>query len=342
MAETLNFLMGQEQLHLTFGQIIGDLNSMPPKDGNELRVANALWAQKGYPFLDEYLRTVQDSYRAEANELDFKTSPEESRVTINRWVEEKTNDKIKDLIARGVITKITRLVLTNAIYFKGKWLDEFDPKRTKEDDFFVNGAAARVPMMNRRGKYLYGEEESFQILELPYGGKRLSMVVFLPKEKNGLKDFERMMTVIKQAGPTMEVDVDRTPLATKLSDWMSGMRRRDVIVSVPKFKMTSSFGLGDTLKSMGMKSAFSDKADFSGMNGNKDFFISAIIHKAYVDVNEEGTEAAAATAIVLGATAVAEPEKPAVFKADHPFIFLIRERNTGSILFMGRVTDPRK
>jgi len=343
MASTLHFDMSQEELHLTFAQIIDDLNSKSKMAGNELNVANALWAQKGYPFLDDYMKLVGESYRAEADELDFSTAPEESRVTINRWAEERTKEKIKDLIPEGIITELTTLVLTNAIYFKAAWEGQFKADRTKDEDFMLpGGETVKVPMMMQTARYGYAEEEDFQILEMPYSGRLLSMIVFLPKEKDGLKEFERGLAVIKLTGPTMREDIDKTPLATRISDWMGKIRSRHVAVSMPRFNTTSSFKLNEVLVSMGMKDAFSMAADFSGMTGNKELYISAVLHKAYVDVNEEGTEAAAATAAVMDREAVVKPVEPVVFKADHPFMFLIRDNSTESILFMGRVIDPTK
>lgn len=325
MAKALHFGMPQEQLHLTFGQIINSLNNLPKEDGNELNVANALWAQKGYKFLDEFLGITKTNYQAALEELDYQADVELCRKTINIWVEKKTNEKIKNLIPSGVLDKGTRLVLTNAIYFKGKWMDEFDKKNTKDEAFnFADGTKADVPMMNRTARYGYYSEEGFQLLEMPYAGKNLSMVILLPDKTDGITELEKNLTSVK------------------LAQWLGKIRSPEVIVSVPRFKTESSFSLADMLTALGMKEAFSPSADFSGMTGGKDLYISAVLHKAYVDVNEEGTEAAAATGVVMRVTAVRQPEKPIVFKADHPFLFLIRDKNTGSILFMGRIMDPRK
>jgi len=306
-----------------FGKIIEDLNNRGKKGGYELRVANALWGQEGYEFLEEFLELIKSNYDGRLNEVDFIRATEAARKTINTWVEKKTDDKIKNLIQKGVLDSMTRLVLTNAIYFKGNWAKQFKEDRTKDAPFtLANGRKVDVAMMNQTGQFNYMEAESFQGLELPYVDDELSMVILLPKEFDGLDKFEKTLT------------------AENLSKWLGKLRNREVRVSVPKFKMTSQFALASVLKSMGMTDAFSPNADFSGMNGRRDLFISAVIHKAYVDVNEEGTEAAAATAVTMKLTSVG-PARIPVFRADHPFLFLIRDNHSDSILFIGRVMNPK-
>ena len=307
-----------------FGKIIKDLNNRGKKGGYELRVANALWGQEGYEFLEEFLELIKTNYGGRLNEVDFVRAVETARKTINTWVEKKTNDKIKNLIQKGVLDSMTRLVLTNAIYFKGNWARQFKEDRTKEAPFtLANGRKVDVAMMNQTGQFNYMETESFQGLELPYVDDELSMIILLPKEFDGLDEFEKTLT------------------AENLSKWMDQLHNREVRVSVPKFKMTSQFSLVSVLESMGMTDAFSaNAADFSGMNGKRDLFISAVIHKAYVDVNEEGTEAAAATAVTMKLTSVG-PTRIPVFQADHPFLFIIRDNHSGSILFIGRVMNPK-
>jgi len=305
-----------------FGKIVKDLNARGEKGGYEFTVANALWGQKGYGFLEEYLQLVKANYGGQLNEVDFVTATEEARETINSWVEKKTNNKIKNLISRGVLDEMTRLVLTNAIYFKGNWQSQFKEDRTRPAPWLGYGDKVEVPMMNQTAEFGYMETEDFQALELPYVNEELSMIILLPKEIDGLSEFEQTFTL------------------ENFSQWLSKLNKREVIVSIPKFKMTSQFSLASVLKSMGMADAFNPgKADFSGMNGKTDLFISAVIHKAYVDVNEEGTEAAAATAVTMRLTSVGPSQIP-VFRADHPFLFLIRDNHSGSILFIGRVTDP--
>jgi serpin B len=312
----------RQRFHPAFAAIIKDLNARGQKDVYELTVANALWGQKGYGFLKEFLDTIKAHYDGQLNEVDFVTATETARKTINAWVEKETKNKIKNLIPRGALNSLTRLVLTNAIYFKGNWARQFKKDRTNDAPFtLMNGDKVNVPMMNQTAEFKYMEAEDFQALELPYVDNELSMIVLLPKEYGGLSKFEKKLT------------------PENVSNWLARLRKRKVIVSIPKFKMTSQFGLVGVLKSMGMRDAFSQRADFSGMNGKKDLFISAVIHKAYVDVNEEGTEAAAATGIVVGITSV-QPQPP-VFRADHPFLFLIRDNNSGSILFIGRIMNPK-
>jgi serpin B len=332
MAEVLHFpvISGvstgpvrQQVLHCAFGEIIKDLNARGEKGGYELTVANALWGQKGYKFLKEFLELVKTNYGGGLNEVDFVNETEAARQAINDWVKKETNGKIENLIGKGVLDSMTRLVLTNAIYFKGNWARRFKEDKTKDAPFtLINGQKVDVPMMNQTAEFGYMETDSFQGLELPYVDDELSMIIFLPKEVGGIGDFEEMLT------------------AEKLSGWLAELGKREVIVSIPKFKRTSQFGLADVLGSMGMGDAFSPaKADFSGMTGERELFISAVVHKAYVDVNEEGTEAAAATGVAMKLTSVAP--KAVVFSADHPFLFLIRDNRSGSILFIGRLMNPK-
>jgi len=312
----------KQQFASVFGKIIKDLNSRSKKGGYELRLANALWGQEDYGFLGEFLELIKTNYGGRLNEVDFVRAAETARKTINTWVEKKTNNKIKNLIRKGVLSSMTRLVLTNAIYFKGNWARQFKEDRTKEAPFtLADGRKVDVAMMNQTGQFNYMETESFQALELPYVDDELSMIILLAKEFDGLDEFGKTLT------------------AENLSKWVDQLHNREVRVSVPKFKMTSQFALASVLKSMGMIDAFSPNADFSGMNGRRDLFISAVIHKAYVDVNEEGTEAAAATAVTMKLTSVG-PTRIPVFRADHPFLFLIRDNHSGSILFIGRVMNP--
>ena len=238
-------------------------------------------------------------------------------------MEKKTNDKIKNLISKGVLDSMTRLVLTNAIYFNGNWARQFKENRTKDTPFtLTDGQKIDVATMNQKAEFGYLETDTFQALELPYVNEELSMVILLPKQFDALDEFEKTLT------------------PENLTQWLPKIHKREVVVFVPKFKMTSQFSLASVLKSMGMQDAFSSNADFSGINGKRDLFISAVIHKAYVEVNEEGTEAAAATGVVMRLTSIGPAPIP-VFRADHPFLFLIRDNLTGSILFIGRVANPQ-
>jgi len=315
----------RKQFHSAFGRTIKDINNRGKKGGYELSTANALWGQKDYGFLKEFLELIKINFDGGLNEVDFVGDTESARRTINTWVGKKTRDKIKNLIPKGVLNRLTRLVLTNAIYFKGNWASQFKEDRTKDAPFtLASGEKVDVPMMNQTADFNYMETEDFQGLELPYVDNELSMIILLPKRVGGLAEFEK------------------TLILRNFSRWLVKLRKCKVIVSVPKFRMTSQFRLADVLKSMGMTDAFvPDVADFSGMNGKKDLFIWAVIHKAYVDVNEEGTEAAAATGVVVGLTSVG-PTKIAVFRADHPFLFLIRDNRSGSILFIGRLMNPKE
>ncbi|MCX5638254.1 MAG: serpin family protein [Planctomycetota bacterium] len=314
---------GHKRFSSAFGRIIKDLNTRGKKGKYELRVANALWDQKGYGFLKEFLNLIEADYGGCLNEVDFVTAVELARKTINDWVENQTNNKIKNLIPEGVLDSMTRLVLTNAIYFKGNWARQFKKEKTQNAPFtLLNGNKVDVPMMSQTADFNYIQTDSFQGLELPYVNDELSMIILLPKKLDGLPELEGTVTI------------------NNLSKWLNELRKREVIVFVPKFTMTSQFGLADVLKAMGMTNAFvPDVADFSGINGKRDLFISAVIHKAYVDINEEGTEAAAATAVVMKLTSVGPTQTP-VFRVDHPFLFVIRDNRSGSILFIGRVINP--
>jgi serpin B len=333
MADTLYFSLYSERndaarkpfipaFHKTFGGIIQQLNASGEKGGFELVVANALWGQKDFKFLPEYLALVKTNYDGNLEQVDFKTQTEEARKTINAWVENKTKDKIKELIKQGTLDSMTRLVLTNAIYFKGKWASQFKPENTKDAPFtLLNGEKMNVPMMHQTKEFGYAETDTLQMLELPYVNNYLSMVILLPKKLDGIRDLEKELT------------------ADNLNDWHYKQKNREVQVYVPRFKLTSEFSLADVLASMGMPEAFSPQADFSGMTGGRDLYISAVVHKAFVDVNEEGTEAAAATGVAMRLTSVS-PSSQTIFRADHPFIFLIRDNKTSSILFLGRTENP--
>lgn len=324
MAKTLHFQMPKDQLHDSMHALQAVWNSPDKKKGIRLNLANRLWGQVSYKFLAEFLGITRERYGAELAQMNFAQS-EQARQTINRWVEEQTENKIMDLIPAGAIDSDTKLVLTNAVYFHGIWSKPFKKHLTKDEDFHLTSSQKiKVPLMHRFAEYRYGEADNLQILELPYGDGSLSMLVLLPEKGDGLADVEAKLTF------------------QNLQQWVGSLSKRDVKVYVPKFKTTSQFELGDTLKALGMNTAFDpNTADFSGMTGGRDLFISAVIHKAFVDVNEEGTEAAAATGIILAPTSAApDPTEPPVFRADHPFVFMIRDNRNGTILFMGRIENP--
>lgn len=322
MGEVLH-LPHNEQTDAGFAALMRQLNVGADKRGYQLSVANALWGQKGYGFKPDYLRTVKSHYGAGLSELDFAANPDAARKTINSWVEKETCEKIKDLLAKDTVGSATRLVLTNAIYFKGDWADQFNKKATYDEPFFTgDGKSAEAPMMHRTAKYGYFDNDQLQALSMPYKGKELSMLFLLPRKKDGLAGLETAAT------------------AENVQKWIDRTRSAEVIVTLPKFKMTAEFRLVPTLMAMGMKDAFDASADFSGMSDREGLVISDVIHKAFVEVNEEGAEAAGATGVVVKETAIAPPKQSPVFRAIHPFLFLIRDNRSGSILFVGRVAKP--
>ena len=323
-------------LRPNFAAIYNEINK---KDKEyELRTGNALWVQQDYSFLEEYLTKIGNFYGGKAANLDFVKETEKSRKTINSFIEEQTNDKIKDLIPKGVLSALTRLVLTNAIYFKGTWEWEFDKSDTSEQDFKItptNIVKTSIMYMDPdKARFNYSETENMQILELPYKGKEISMLVLLPKQGEEY-DFETDKVI------TFNYSLEDIELSLeKLNEYKSQMQETKLdAIYLPKFEFDTKYNLNENLKALGMPTAFdAGNADFSGMNGNLDLFISQVIHQAYVKVDEKGTEAAAATAVVMTLTSSATPSN--IFRADHPFIFIIQERETGNILFIGRMSNP--
>ena len=312
----------------SFAELYNVLNK--PDKEYTLSTANALWAEQSYTFLPEYLGLVEQYYGGKTINLDFKEETEKSRKTINDWVEDQTNNKIKDLIPVGVLDPYTKLVLTNAIYFYGNWSNQFEKEDTRDKDFFITpDNPVEVEMMAMyNDMFNYAESDGLQILKMPYKGNELSMLFILPEQEQMDK---------------LEDDLS----AENLMKWNNKLEREKVNLFLPKFKFETKTMLADTLYKMGMPTAFTFPiADFSGMDGTKSLIIDEVIHQAFVEVNEKGTEAAAATAVVMTKTMAMrpgpEPEKPKIFNADHPFIFLIQEDSTGSILFMGKVVDPSK
>lgn len=303
----------------SFAGIQQDLNN---NQGNyTLTAANALWVKEGYELADDYVSVARQSYGSEVTNVDFPS--EESRLQINGWVESRTNEKIRDLIPPGMLNDLTRLVITNAIYFKGSWVTQFDEKDTVDEDFRIDADnTVKVPMMKLDEAYFkYSETDSLKIIELPYHGEKVSMLILLPKNETGMQALEESLTL------------------DNLSTWKSSLSNQTVTVHIPKFKLETMYTLNEMLQEMGMPAAFSpDAADLSGINGMRGLYIQAALHKAFVEVNEEGTEAAAATAIGIGVTSL--PLQPPLFRADHPFIFIIQDSETGNILFMGKVTNP--
>ncbi len=292
---------------------------------HRLEVANRLWPQIGFDLQPSYLELVRERYDGGLQPLDFVGDLEGSRLTINAWVEDRTEEKIKDLLPPGSLVPATRLVLTNAVYFLGDWKHAFEPRATRDEDFRLpDGGTVAAPMMRQVERLNLAVHEGVRVLELPYAGEELSMFVLLPDAPDGLADLERRLD------------------AATLETWLGGATPERVRCVLPKFSVTAGFDLAATLAKMGMPSAFApSRADFSGLTGGKDLVIDRVIHKAFVDVDETGTEAAAATAITMKLTSVSNEPPPVEFRADHPFLYLIRHRETGAILFLGRLTDPR-
>ncbi|XP_078686723.1 leukocyte elastase inhibitor-like isoform X14 [Branchiostoma floridae x Branchiostoma belcheri] len=312
--------MSNDVLHSTFSTLHQQLYA---SDKYTLQTANRLYGEQTYSFLQDFLNATRKNYGAELASVDFKGAAEQVRGTINKWVEEQTKDKIKDLIPAGAVDAMTRLVLVNAIYFKGNWDKQFKAEMTQDMDFNINNnEKVKVPMMKMEEKFNYGEfqDQKFRVLELPYVEKELSMLIFLPDEVEGIRNLESALT------------------ATTLQTVSSQMYSTKVNLMLPRFKLEQDFSLGETLKKMGMGEAFSDGADFSGMSAAADLFISEVVHKAFVEVNEEGTEAAAATGVMMRARMM--PRPPMKFFADHPFIFLIRDNRSSSVLFFGKMQMP--
>lgn len=326
MADTLCFSLPQDRLHPAFNSLDIEMaqrgEGAQGKDGEgfRLNIVNAIWGQKDYKFLAEFLDVLAEDYGAGLRILDFASAPEESRVTINNWVSDQTEGRIEDLIPQGLINALTRLVLTNAIYFNAAWQYPFEEDITDDGAFYLlKGNEITVPMMRQTESFGYAEGDGYRAIELPYDGRELSMVILLPARDR----FE-----------SFEASLD----AQQVDAIMGSLAQREINLTIPRFEFESDFGLKETLTALGMPVAFSADADFSGMTGNRDLFITDVIHKASVSVDEAGTEAAAATAVVMELTAV--PDMPIDVNVDQPFIFLIRDIETGAILFVGHVVDP--
>lgn len=331
MAKALHFTLPQDSLHPTFAEIRKTLESAQKKGDLKLSVANSLWPDKSYSLNPIFLETARKNYETTVTPLNFKQAAESAK-TINQWVEKNTNDKIKDLLQPDDLVN-TVLVLVNAIYFKGDWKDAFPSAGTREEPFWVTASTSQdIFMMHQETDFPYFEDDSVQVLEKPYKGEQLFMQIILPIKKDGLADVEKSLT------------------SKKLAAWTAGERQEKVIVAFPKFKMEPDRSdLVELFKSLGMKDPFDPmKADFLSIFQSlklgdlpimshlfKNAFISHILHKAFIEVEEKGTEAAASTAVVM-----TRDGSHTYFKADHPFLFLIRERSTGTILFMGRLVAP--
>jgi serpin B len=327
IATSMQFLLDQSKLHPAFNALDLELakrgQGAKGADGKgfRLNVVNAIWGQKDFKFSSEYLDLLAQNYGAGLRILDFEKAAEPSRQTINQWVSDQTEARIKDLLPKGSIDELTRLVLTNAIYFNAAWQSQFKKEATVDGKFtLLDGSQTSASLMKQTKSFGYSEGDNYQAVQLPYDGNELSMVIFLPKADQ-FKIFESGLT------------------GEKAAQIIQGLKSSEVDLSLPKFKIESEYGLSKALKALGMKNAFdSNTADFSGMDGAKDLFITNVVHKAWVTVDENGTEAAAATGVVVGTTSM--PVDIKEMKIDHPFIFLIRDMKTGAILFIGRVMNP--
>lgn len=322
MAKVMHLAEHGPTIHHALGQLVAELTAATG-DGCELRIANGLWAQQGFRFLPSYLEILRTGYGAEPNQVDFVDLPEPARAKINAWVEEQTRERIKDLVPSDMITRDTRLFLVNAVYFLGSWKQPFATHQTRPGPFTrADGEIKTIPLMRQTGRFLYAEAPDMQVLEMPYVGERLAMTILLPRRHDGLAELETRLSV------------------ENLARWLDGGRAREVRTILPKFRLDATFSLAQPLRAMGMSDAFTAAADFSGMTGQRDLFISGVVHKAFVEVDEKGTEAAAATGIGMSITSM-PTEAPPLFQADRPFVFLIRDRASGAILFIGRLAEPQ-
>ena len=333
MTTVLHFSLPPEKLHPASKKLMARLNGVQCWNRIILSCANSLWCQTNYAFTSNFLKTVHENYSAEARPVDFKNSSDAAAEEINRWIDRQTKHKIPRALEPGQLTPDTRLVLCDTMYFKGKWLNQFKTKNTQPAQFQVTtNESVTVPMMLQSApfKHAITEDYSVELLELPYSGQDLSMVILLPRqsslmseaENDGLQELEQILT------------------PENLRAWLKMLDEKDphkTSVRFPRFTTTSRFDLTGELKSLGMTSAFSDAADFSGMDGTNNLFLSDVFHQAFVEVNETGTEAAAMTFAVAKSTGMDDR-----FIVDHPFIFLIRDNGSGSILFLGRILDPTR
>ena len=326
MADTLHYLLSQSTLHPAFNSLDIELGKRgegakcEDGEGFRLNIVNAIWGQKDYEFLSSYLDLLAENYGAGLRVLDFINSPNQSRETINQWVSDQTEGRIKDLIPEGSINPLTRLVLTDAIYFNAAWKLPFEPEATTNSPFhLISGDDVTVPMMKQTEYFGYAKSDNYLAVELPYDGDELSMAI-LTNITGRFSDFENTIDL---------------PLVQAIIDNLEHTR---VALTMPKFEFESEFGLKETLMGMGMEEPFRDSADFSGMTGKTDLHIDDVVHKAFVSVDEAGTEAAAASGVIVGI--VSAPPEPVKVTLDHPFVFLIRDNETGAILFIGRVMNP--
>jgi serpin B len=318
-ADVFNFPLDQTKLHEAFRGLLSQVNTGLSKGDAVLRSANGLWIQTDYDYRPDFISVTKNSYRTTVEQVDFRGQSTQVLNQINSWVARQTNNKIKKLLNPKSIDALTRLVLANAIYFKGQWVNQFDAKATALADFWITEErSVEVPMMRQRGQFGYAESELAHILVLPYTGEKVSFVVLLPKRRQDLATLEQSLDV------------------ESLRKWLQGVRTMDVLVHMPRFRITTKVDLVSALASLGMTDPFSDKADFSGIDGTRNLYISNASHQALLEVDEKGSEAAAATGISIGVRSLKLiPE----VRLDRPFLFLLREKTSNTILFLGRLID---
>jgi serpin B len=331
MAKTLHFNLDGDRLNSAFGAFQWDLNRQGEDGGYQLHIANAIWGDNRWSFHNDFLDLLRDKYGSRLRTVSFKDKPQEVSDAINDWVNGQTHEKIKNIVSpddfsEGPSENDTVFLLVNAIYFKGEWNTKFQKKSTKGDTFYLKSRdGVQVPFMAVTGNFRYMATGSFQALEMPYKGKDVSLIAFLPRARSGITEFEKDLT------------------AEKLAGWIKKMRSEKVEVIFPPFKLETQFDLPQTLQDLGIKDAFGSKADFKGM-ADTPIYLGFVRHRAFIELNEEGTEAAGATAVKgsKASSSGGHDDEPPVFRADHPFLFLIRENKSGSILFLGRIMDPRR
>lgn len=328
LARALHLAAPSERVGEDFAEFNRGLHKIQENGDITIGVANSLWVQQGYKFLPGYLSAVGKHHDAEISNVDFAGDSKGVRKKINEWTAAKTANRITGIVPPNGLSPDTKMALVNAIYFKGDWSQEFQHEATRDEPFWITPErSVDWPLMWQKQSFLYAENTGTKLLVLPYKGEELSMVILLPTEKGGLEDLENRLSV------------------EYLKNLLGAARTEETHVCLPKFTLDGGFELNELMQALGAKDAFDQAAaDFSGMDGSRNLFISAALHKAWIKVDEKGTEAAAATAIVgeAGAMPREDENPPKVFRADHPFVFFIRENNSGAILFAGRVSDPSK
>jgi serpin B len=325
MRAALRYTVGQDQVPAAYEGMLRELGVAGGRKNPALIMANSLWVQRRYRLLDPFVSTLKINYGAAPQPVDFR-SGDKARRTINGWIDKRTRGQIRELIGDNGLPRKTRLTVVNALYFNGAWLEPFERADTDDAPFtLLNGNKVQVPTMRQTGAFDYMETKDLQVLRLWYKGRTLTMTILLPRKLDGLSALEKSLT------------------AEALDEWWTGPVLVDMAeVALPRYRASSRFNLKEAMESLGMKDAFVwGTADFSGMTLEEPLFLYAVWHQAVIEVNEEGTRAAAATAVPAPASAPMPEPSPPRLVADHPFMYLIRDMRTGAILFMGRVTNPR-